>query len=122
MRKNKLLFSLGSAFGLICAYMANNPHAYYYLPDFMERFLFGPAAVSYITLSFLILGPYCKLTHGEKCIGLLFDGGPLEWLEYLFLFPGSILGWGLIFLILYRIYIRVKSKSYTSKDKSKLSE
>lgn len=77
-------------------------------PLFFQIFGF-PAKVG-LLISDIILWPICKLDTTNICRGLGLDGGPLAWIEWTGLFGGMIIGYGIIFLLIYLLYIKAKKQ------------
>lgn len=44
----------------------------------------------------------CAVYPPNYCIGMGFDGGPLEWLEWLGVFMGGFVFWGIFIWFLYK--------------------
>lgn len=79
------------------------------IPPFLVQIIGFPAKAGLI-ISNIILWPICKFDTTNICRGLGLDGGPLEWIEWAGLFGGMIIGYGLIFLLIYILYLKIKNK------------
>ncbi len=77
------------------------------LPSFLYRLLLLPFLGGWY-ISKIVLWPICKLSKTNICRGLGFDGGPLEWIEWLFVYTSMIICYGLVFLSVYKIYSKLK--------------
>ncbi len=79
--------------------------------DFLIRYgAFVPVWLG-IFLSELILWPVCSYSKTSGyCIGLGFDDGPLQWLEYGCVFLSLILFYGLVFWVVYRLLQYIKKR------------
>jgi len=95
--KKVLTFIIGCAFGAALLLM----------PPLFPQILGFPAKVGFL-ISEIILWPICKLDTTGICRGLGLDGGPLAWIEWTGLFGGMIIGYGIIFLLIYLLYLKAK--------------
>ncbi|EKE06873.1 MAG: hypothetical protein ACD_18C00249G0008 [uncultured bacterium] len=66
-----------------------------------------PAKIG-VWISDIILWSICKFDTNDLCRGLGLDGGPLEWIEWTGIIGGLIVGYGLIFLLVYILYQKIK--------------
>lgn len=63
----------------------------------------------YLLLSGIVFGVVCLFVP-DQCIGFLFDGGPLEWLEYIVLYLSIAIESGIFFIVVYWVYEIFKKK------------
>lgn len=110
-KKRPLLFFLGAVFGLLFfALVAREINGYdNYIPYFIESIL-GFYLIPAIVIVDVVLELLCRLLNSNQCVGLFFDGGPLEWAEFLGVYIISCLVYGLVFLGIGDLWLKLKQK------------
>lgn len=110
-RKRVVAFLVGAVFGIgyLFAIFFLLPHP----PAWLERILRAtifPLSSS-IEMTDRVLYFFCDLfNQGSMCRGLGFDGGPLEWIEWVSVFVTIALAYGLLGLAVHEVADRVKSR------------
>jgi len=95
-----LILVLGGITGIIItAFLNNSPSSFIRF----DHIWLLPGSVVYFIVD-LIMTPLCKISETNICRGLSFDGGPLEWIEWLAVYSGMIIGYALIFLSLHKLF------------------
>ncbi|MBU2566272.1 hypothetical protein KKG46_01790 [Patescibacteria group bacterium] len=74
--------------------------------DLWVTYLAYPAfIVRYVDVPLLWL---CNIFNSNLCIGMGLDGGPLEWVEWAVMYTSMSVTYGLLFVIIYKIYSMFK--------------
>jgi hypothetical protein len=77
------------------------------MPAYAVRVIMFPASIGGLSISDAILHPICK-DGPYICRGLGLDGGPLAWVELTGILGGMMIGYGLLFLLIYILYLKLK--------------